>query len=183
MSVLLTLLFLLSPLPADPHPVVISGPLTMAVSTHKKILVVRIGNYDVRKYPVAVGMAKHPTPTGHFVVRHLIWNPAWVPPDAKWAKGAQPAAPGSRKNPRRAVKIFFQEPDYYIHGTNDPDSIGEAASHGCIRMAEDDASDLARYLMEETGTHHDDDWYQNVVNSDHPTDVHLKAGVPMVIGP
>ena len=180
MTLILTLLFLLSP--AASQPIVVSGPLTMAVSTQKKILVVRVGSYVVRKYPIAVGTAKHPTPMGHFTVRHLVWNPAWVPPKAKWAKNAEPASPGDPKNPMRAVKIFFQEPDYYIHGTNDPGSIGEAASHGCIRMDEQDATDLARYLMEETGTHHDDSWYENVVNSDHPTDARLEAGVPMVIG-
>jgi len=161
---------------------VISGPLTMAASTEKKILVVRIGAYDVRKYDVAVGSKAHPTPSGRFVVRHLVWNPAWVPPNAGWAKGKQPAAPGDPKNPMRAVKIFFQEPDYYIHGTNDPDSIGEAASHGCIRMTETDAVALAKYLMEQTGAHHDDSWYDNVQSSDKPTDVTLPHGVLFLIG-
>lgn len=182
MALLLTLLFLLSPA-ADAAPIVVSGPLTMAASTEKKILVVRIGGYEVRRYSIAVGTSKHPTPAGRFVVRHMVWDPAWVPPDAKWAKGKEPASPGDPKNPMRAVKVFFQEPDYYIHGTNNPDSIGEAASHGCIRMTEDDATDLARYLMEETGSHHDDSWYQDVKESDHPTDIRLKAGVPFVIGP
>ena len=65
---------------------------------------------------------------GRFIVRHIVWNPAWVPPNAGWAKGKQPAAPGDPKNPMRAVKIFFQEPDYYIHGTNAEESIGYAAS-------------------------------------------------------
>lgn len=182
MSLLLTLLFLLSPIPDEAQPIVVSGPLTMAASTQKKILVVRVGNYDVRKYSIAVGTEKHPTPMGHFVVRHMVWDPAWVPPKARWARGKEPASPGSPKNPMRAVKVFFQEPDYYIHGTNDPDSIGEAASHGCIRMTEDDATDLARYLMEETGSHHDPDWYENVRESDRPTDIRLKAGVPFAIG-
>jgi lipoprotein-anchoring transpeptidase ErfK/SrfK len=160
----------------------ISGPLTMAASTEKKILVVRIGPNDVKKFNVAVGTKAHPTPTGRFTVKHLIWNPAWVPPDAGWAKGKQPAKPGDPKNPMRAVKIFFQEPDYYIHGTDNEESIGYAASHGCIRMQEADAVELARYLMEHAGVHHNDDWYSNVVASGKPTDVQLPAAVPMVIG-
>jgi len=162
--------------------VVVSGPLTMASSTEKKILVVRIGATDVRKYDVAVGMKAHPTPMGRFTVKHIVWNPAWVPPDAGWAKGKQPAQPGDPKNPMRAVKIFFQEPDYYIHGTNNEDSIGYAASHGCIRMTESDAVALAKYLMEHAGAHHDDAWYDNVQASLKPTDVNLPNGVPMVIG-
>ena len=177
------LLFLLLLLDADtPQSNIISGPLTMAASTEKKILVVRIGGTDVRHYDTAVGTKNHATPMGRFVVRHIVWNPAWVPPNAGWAKGKQPAAPGDPKNPMRAVKIFFQEPDYYIHGTNNPDSIGEAASHGCIRMAETDAVALAKYLMEHAGAHHDDAWYENVQNSSKSTDVNLPHGIPMVIG-
>lgn len=162
--------------------VVVSGPLTMAASTEKRILVVRIGATDVRRYDVAVGTKSHPTPMGRFKVRHIVWNPAWVPPNAGWAKGKKPAQPGDPKNPMRAVKIFFQEPDYYIHGTNDPDSIGEAASHGCIRMTEPDAVALAKYLMEHAGAHHDDSWYDAVQASAKPTDINLPHHVPMAIG-
>ena len=161
---------------------IVSGPVTMAASTEKKILVVRIAGTDVRQYNTAVGKRNHPTPAGRFVVRHIVWNPAWVPPNAGWAKGKKPAAPGDPKNPMRAVKIFFQEPDYYIHGTNDEDSIGYAASHGCVRMAEADAVELAKYLMEHAGAHHDDAWYDSVQSNPTPTDVHLPYGVPLVIG-
>ena len=167
---------------AAANSIVVSGPLTMAASTEKKILVVRIGATDIRQYSTAVGTKAHATPMGHFTVKHIVWNPAWVPPDAGWAKGKQPAQPGDPKNPMRAVKIFFQEPDYYIHGTNNEDSIGYAASHGCIRMTESDAVELAKYLMEHAGAHHDDSWYDNVQASLKPTDVNLPHSVPMVIG-
>ena len=160
----------------------VSGPLSMAASTEKKILVVRIGATDVKTFNIAVGTKAHETPMGRFTVRHLIWNPSWVPPDEKWAKGKKPAKAGDPKNPMRAVKLFFQEPDYYIHGTNNEESIGYAASHGCIRMQEADAVELARYLMEQTGARHNDDWYSNVVASQKPTDVKLPAGVPFAIG-
>jgi lipoprotein-anchoring transpeptidase ErfK/SrfK len=180
MGLLLSLLLLLGDSQQQSN--IISGPLTMAASTEKKILVVRIGAVDVRHYDTAVGTKAHPTPMGRFMVRHIVWNPAWVPPNAGWAKGKKPAAPGDPKNPMRAVKIFFQEPDYYIHGTNDEDSIGYAASHGCIRMAEADAVALAKYLMEHAGAHHDDSWYDAVQSNPQPTDVRLPYAVPMVIG-
>jgi lipoprotein-anchoring transpeptidase ErfK/SrfK len=164
------------------QPKAAAGQLWMAASTEKKILVVRQGATDVKQFNIAVGSKGHPTPTGRFTVKHLIWNPAWVPPDEKWAKGKKPTAPGDPKNPMRAVKIFFQEPDYYIHGTDREDSIGYAASHGCIRISEADAVELARYLMEQTVVKHSDDWYSSVVASGKPTDVKLPAGVTFVIG-
>jgi lipoprotein-anchoring transpeptidase ErfK/SrfK len=159
-----------------------TGPLSMAASTQKKILVVRIGAQEVRRYDIAVGSKAHQTPNGRFTVRHLIWNPSWVPPKEKWAKGKQPTPPGHPKNPMRGVKVFFQEPDYYIHGTNDEESIGSAASHGCIRMSEADATELARYLMDKTGMKKPDSWYDNVAAAGKPVSVNLPAGVPFAIG-
>ena len=158
------------------------GPVWMAASTEKKILVVRVGQEDVKKYDVAVGTKGHPTPHGRFTVKHIVWNPAWAPPDEKWAKGKKATAPGDPKNPMRSVKIFFNEPDYYIHGTDKEESIGSAASHGCIRMTAADAVELARYLMDQSGMKKSDDWYSNAVMSSKPTDVRLPNGVAMVIG-
>ena len=157
-------------------------PLNIAVSTQKKILVVRMNGQDVKKYDVAVGTTKHQTPMGRFGVRHIVWNPAWVPPKATWSKGKQPAAPNDPKNPMKVVKLFFQEPDYYIHGTDQEDTIGAAASHGCIRMAQADVYDLARFLMQNDGAQKSDDWYNQVINAGKPADVRLPKAVPLVIG-
>jgi lipoprotein-anchoring transpeptidase ErfK/SrfK len=55
-------------------------------------------------------------------------------------------------NPTQGVKIHFKAPDYYIHGTNDPASIGRAASRGCIRMRESDAKNLARRIQRAGGS-------------------------------
>ncbi|HEY4640623.1 MAG TPA: L,D-transpeptidase [Thermoanaerobaculia bacterium] len=161
---------------------VVTGPLSMAVSTQKKILVVRIGATEMRRYSVAVGTKSKPTPMGRFTVRHIVWNPSWHPPDQKWAKGKQPAGPGDPKNPMKIVKIFFQEPDYYIHGTDAEDSLGSAASHGCIRMAQEDVYKLARYLQDHAGAKKSDDWYAQVINGTRSQSVILPQSVPLVIG-
>ncbi|HEY4640404.1 MAG TPA: L,D-transpeptidase [Thermoanaerobaculia bacterium] len=159
-----------------------SGPLTMAAGTQKKILVVRIGGVDVKKYDIAVGSKKHPTPMGRFTVRHIIWNPAWHPPDKPWAKGKSATPPGHPKNPMKVVKVFFQEPDYYIHGTDDEESIGEAASHGCLRMRVTDAYDLARFLMMHAGAAKNGAWFDQVIGLGKTADVTLPQGVPFAIG-
>jgi lipoprotein-anchoring transpeptidase ErfK/SrfK len=172
-ALLLSLLFLAAPAPS---------PLSIAVSTQKNILVVRLNGQDVKKYDVSVGTKKHPTPMGHFGVRHIVWNPAWVPPKATWSKGKKPAAPSDPKNPMKVVKLFFQEPDYYIHGTDKEERIGAAASHGCIRMAQADVYDLARFIMQNGGAPKPNDWYSQVINTTKPADVRLPRAIPMVIG-
>jgi lipoprotein-anchoring transpeptidase ErfK/SrfK len=142
----------------------------------------RVGGKTIHRYDVSVGTKAHATPQGTFGVNHIVWNPAWVPPDEKWAKGKKPAAPGSDKNPMKVVKIFFKEPDYYIHGTGDEDALGGAASHGCIRMSQKDAFNLGRYLMDHGGASHDDAWYSDVFNRGKPADVRLKSTAKIVIG-
>jgi lipoprotein-anchoring transpeptidase ErfK/SrfK len=159
-----------------------TSPLSIAVSTQKRILVVRLNGQDVKTYQVAVGTKTKPTPTGAYTIRHIVWNPAWHPPDAKWAKGKKPAGPGDPKNPMKVVKIFFREPDYYIHGTEDEDSLGTAASHGCVRMATNDVEELGRFIMDNAGAPQSDDWFAQVINGSKPADVRLPAGVPIVIG-
>lgn len=103
-------------------------------------------------YGIAVGRPSHPTPTGSFRTGDIIWNPAWNPPPVDWAKDKEYQPPGSPMNPMQGVKIYFQAPYYFIHGTNDPGSIGEAASHGCIRMAPDDAEALAHTIEHAGGS-------------------------------
>jgi len=164
------------------QPQVIAGPITLAASTKKKILEVRVGGVTTKRYDIAVGTKAHPTPNGTFVVRHIVWNPAWVPPDASWAKGKKATPPGHPKNPMKVVKIFFQEPDYYIHGTDAEDSLGSAASHGCIRMAQEDVYKLARYLQDHAGAAKSDDWYAQVINGTQSQSVILPQSVPLVIG-
>jgi len=157
-------------------------PLTLAVSTKKKILVVREGGKEVKRYSVAIGSKKHATPTGRFNVRHIVWNPSWHPPNEVWARGKKPTPPGHPDNPMKVVKIFFQEPDYYIHGTDDDDSLGEAASHGCIRMGESDVFELARYVQEHGGATKPDAWYDKVLNGGRPASVMLPQPVTILIG-
>src|SRR4051794_11688195 len=161
---------------------VVAGPITIAVSTKKNIMEVRVGGVTTKRYSVSAGTKAHPTPHGQFVIRHLIWNPAWVPPNAPWAKGKKATPPGHPNNPMKVVKIFFQEPDYYIHGTGDEDALGNPASHGCIRMSQKNAFALGRYIMDHAGAPKNDEWYQGVFDRGVSADIHLPKGVPIVIG-
>jgi len=132
---------------ANPNP-----PIRLEVSLSARELKVIQHDDVVATYGVAVGRPSHPTPTGSFETGDIVWNPSWTPPASNWAKGKKYQPPGSPANPMVGVKIYFRAPDLYIHGTNDPASIGEAASHGCIRMNPEDAEALAKQI-ESAGGH------------------------------
>ncbi|MGH7481285.1 MAG: L,D-transpeptidase [Longimicrobiales bacterium] len=106
-----------------------------------------------RSFVVSVGARGHETPVGDYTVKRAIWNPWWHPPDSEWAKDEKPMPPGPA-NPMGRVKLFFTGL-YYIHGSPLEGSIGEAASHGCIRMRNRDVIELARlvhsYASEDVG--------------------------------
>jgi murein L,D-transpeptidase YcbB/YkuD len=136
-----------TPSAAPPHPDPAAG-VTVTIDVSERQLHVLEAGQMVASYPVAVGSPKHPTPRGSFTVRRIIWNPRWVPPEAEWASDEQPREPGDPDNPMGRVKIFFKEPDYYVHGTDAEVSIGRAASHGCVRMRNADIIELARTLMD-----------------------------------
>lgn len=98
----------------------------------------------IRSYTVAIGKRTHPTPVGTFRVSHVDWNPWWHPPDSPWAAGREVTPPGPT-NPMGRVKIYFRDL-YYLHGTPEVGSLGSAASHGCVRMRNEDVIELARLL-------------------------------------
>lgn len=85
-------------------------------------------------YPVAVGKASTPSPTGTFtIVTHVI-NPTY------YHHGV--VIPAGPENPVGNRWMGLSVAGYGIHGTNAPRSIGKAASHGCIRMSRRDLDRL-----------------------------------------
>lgn len=148
--------------------------------SERQLFVVQDGVVTAR-YPVAIGKDEYPTPEGRFVIRKVIWNPKWVPPDSKWARGKSAKAPGARDNPMKRVKMFFKDPDYYIHGTDDEDSLGRAESHGCIRMHVEDATQLARLVMEHGGKPMSEPWYRRIFRRKTTQVVLLEAPIAMAI--
>ncbi|GAC1419958.1 MAG: hypothetical protein PVSMB1_05760 [Gemmatimonadaceae bacterium] len=160
------------------------GPLTLRAELAARVLLVESGAGRLKTYSIAVGQDTHPTPLGTFSIRKIVWNPSWhPPPNADWAKGKTAKGPGDSGNPMKVVKIFFREPDYYIHGTNDVESLGSAASHGCLRMDPADVADLAKLIMEHGGQPHDENWFWRVIHSRREEKVvYLDTPVPLTIG-
>jgi murein L,D-transpeptidase YcbB/YkuD len=80
------------------------------------------------------------------------------------------------------VKMFFRDPAYYVHGTNDVKALGRAASHGCVRMADADIIELAQLVMEHGGEPRDLGWVRRVLNRMRSTEeVRLAAPVRIEI--
>lgn len=88
----------------------------------------------VRTYPAAVGAPATPTPPGACEVTHRIPHPTWY-------TRAKVVPPG-KANPLGTRWIGLSLKGYGIHGTNNPNSIGRRASHGCVRLRNADVEDL-----------------------------------------
>ncbi len=99
----------------------------------RKLALVEEG--QVKKiYTVAVGKPSTPSPEGTFTIQRRIANPTYH-------HGDKDVAPGPM-NPVGSRWMGLSKAGYGIHGTNEPRSIGKAASHGCIRMAKDDLEEF-----------------------------------------
>jgi lipoprotein-anchoring transpeptidase ErfK/SrfK len=85
-------------------------------------------------YPVAVGAAATPSPTGSFTVAARLTHPTWYGPGK--------VVPPGKSNPLGPRWIGLSRKGYGIHGTSNPRSIGRPASHGCIRMRNSDVEEL-----------------------------------------
>ena len=155
--------------------------LRLTASLSERTLTVTRGGETVKVYDIAVGTGKHPTPSGSYAIRRMVWNPRWVPPDQPWARGKRPTGPGDPDNPMRTVKMYFREPAYYIHGTDAVGSLGRAASHGCLRMDPNDAGELGLMIMENGGVSRDWDWVRGILNLGQERWVSLQRAAPLTI--
>lgn len=163
-----------------------AASVTLEAVLADKQLHVTMQDGSVKTYAVAIGTPRYPTPTGSFTIRRIVWNPGWVPPDSKWARGKRAAGPRDPANPMKVAKIFFKQPDYYIHGTGHVTSLGTAASHGCLRMHPDEVAELGAVVMQAGGVSHDWDWVKRTlhlgstrtVNLKHPIRIRIVADRP-----
>ncbi len=151
----------LAPPPPTPEP-----ELELEVDLSDRELRVYRGGELEATHPVAVGSEEWPTPTGEWTIGQVVWNPRWIPPEEEWAEEEEVAEPGDPENPLGRAQLVYSPPNT-IHGTNAPESVGQAVSHGSIRVTNEVAMELAREVMEAGGAGRDESWYQAV--RDDPT--------------
>lgn len=111
------------------------------INLASRLLTLYQGDVGIRMYPVAPGKPDSPTPTGRRKVVEMIVNPEWIDPDDP--KNPVPSGPDCPLG-YRWIGIGG---NYGIHGTNNPKSIGNYASHGCVRMLEKDVEDLFQHIV------------------------------------
>lgn len=102
------------------------------------------------RYPATIGSAHDPLPIGKWTIKGVGWNPTFnYNPQLFWDAAASDTkarlAPGPN-NPVGPVWIDLSKEHYGIHGTPAPAAIGKTTSHGCIRLTNWDATELAKMV-------------------------------------
>ena len=95
---------------------------TIEIDREKRILKLLENGKVVKEYPVAVGKASTPTPSGNWrIIKKALWGEQFG---------------------GHFMQLSVPWGIYGIHGTDKPWSIGQAVSHGCVRMYSKDAAEL-----------------------------------------
>lgn len=131
---------------AAPQPVLQSKILPSNSLTHLEIYLSRRqaalyqGDVLIKRYAIGTGRRGWETPIGTFKVMQMKRNPTWISPFTN-----ERIAANDPRNPLRGYWIgFWTNGTNWIgfHGTLDVNSVGKAASHGCIHMHDSDLKDL-----------------------------------------
>lgn len=124
------------------------APGTIIVDTSERRLYYVMERGKAMKYGIGVGRDGFQWQGKHRVTRKAEW-PSWTPPKVMIARVKRETGQqlksyykGGPNNPMGARAMYIGSTIYRIHGTNQPWTIGKAMSSGCIRLANDDVTDL-----------------------------------------
>ncbi len=119
------------------------APGTIIIDTNRKFLYLVQENGRAIRYGVGVGRPGFGWTGTHRITRKAEW-PDWRPPaEMRERQPYLPAfVPGGVNNPLGARALYLGNTLYRIHGTTENSTIGQAVSSGCIRMRNEDVSDL-----------------------------------------
>jgi lipoprotein-anchoring transpeptidase ErfK/SrfK len=116
---------------------------TIIVNTNDRFLYLTTSNTTALRYGIGVGRDGFQWGGTHTISRKAEW-PDWTPPPEMIQR--QPYLPrfmaGGPGNPMGAAALYIGATVYRIHGTNAPETIGQAVSSGCFRLVNEDVADL-----------------------------------------
>ncbi|MFC1703676.1 L,D-transpeptidase family protein [Candidatus Omnitrophota bacterium] len=114
------------------------GKFSVAVDKSQNTLTLKSNEEIIKVYPVATGL-DNCTPIGTFTIVNRIPHPVWY-------KEGEIVPPESSENILGTRWLGFDLAGYGIHGTTDPESIGNQATEGCVRMLNSDVEELYSLL-------------------------------------
>jgi lipoprotein-anchoring transpeptidase ErfK/SrfK len=113
-----------------------NAPFNVFVDKSQNILMLKTGDDIVKIFHVSTG-ANNITPVGTFKISTKLANPVWFKP------GSAPIPPESPENVLGTRWMGFDtDPHYGIHGTTEPDKIGQQVTAGCVRMRNNEVEEL-----------------------------------------
>lgn len=116
----------------------------------KQVFAYDEGGKLVAAYPATIGSTDTPSPTGQHAVSRVALNPNYTyNPKLNFKQGNNDrilTIPPGPNGPVGSVWIALDKPTYGIHGTPDPSKIGKTESHGCVRLTNWDAQELAKLV-------------------------------------
>jgi lipoprotein-anchoring transpeptidase ErfK/SrfK len=119
------------------------APGTIYINTGERRLYLVLANGQALRYGIGVGRDGFRWSGTHRITANKEW-PSWTPPSQMLAR--RPDLPrhmkGGIDNPLGARAMYLGSTLYRIHGSNEPETIGQAVSSGCFRMTNDDVADL-----------------------------------------
>lgn len=119
------------------------APGTIVIDTRERRLYLVTANGQAIRYGIGVGRDGFRWGGVHRVTAKKEW-PSWTPPAQMLRR--RPDLPrfmeGGPENPLGARAMYLGSTLYRIHGSNEPETIGQAVSSGCFRMVNDDVIDL-----------------------------------------
>ncbi|WP_345774594.1 L,D-transpeptidase [Devosia sp. SD17-2] len=118
-------------------------PGTIVVETGERRLYLVLEGGKAMRYGIGVGREGFTFSGTHRITRKAEW-PGWTPPPAmrKRVPDLPAFMPGGPDNPMGARALYIGSTLYRVHGTSEPWSIGQAVSSGCIRLTNEDVTDL-----------------------------------------
>lgn len=118
-----------------------------AIKSTGMVLVVGAENQVLASYPATIGSEDTPSPSGEFTVERVVRNPNYTyNPEKNFQQGRNTKTlvlPPGPNGPVGTVWVALSKPTFGIHGTPEPAKVSKTNSHGCIRLTNWDAEELA----------------------------------------
>lgn len=118
-----------------------------AVKSSGMVVVYGAGDQVLASYPATIGSENTPSPSGEHTIERIARNPNYTyNPEKNFQQGKNTeilVLPPGPNGPVGTVWIALSKPTFGIHGTPEPSQVSKTTSHGCVRLTNWDAEELA----------------------------------------